>query len=70
MAIGIVLDEENNDGQKGCFQLFSNDTFLYNICFGGLKTAEEVIAEGLYCCRPVKMTHKIFCLDRLGKLMI
>ena len=31
--------------------------------------SEEVMAEGVYYFRPVKMSHNGFCLATLGKLM-
>ena len=34
-----------------------------------MKTAEEVMAEGVDYCGPVKTIHKRFCLDTLEKIM-
>ena len=55
--------------KKGCGQLKSNDTYLVDIWFSGVKTAEEAMAFGVYYCGPVKTSHKGFCLATLEKLM-
>ena len=34
-----------------------------------MKTAHEVMAEGVDCCGPMKTIHKGFCLATLEKLM-
>ena len=50
---------------KGCGQLTSNETHFYDILFSGVKMVEEAVAEGVYFCGPVKMSHKGFCLATL-----
>ena len=45
---------------KGCNQLTSNDTYFADSWFSGLKTVDEVMAEGVYYCGPVKTIHNIF----------
>ena len=55
--------------KKGCVQLKSNYTYFADSWFGGVKTAEEAMSEGVDYCRPVKTIHKGFCLATLEKLM-
>ena len=47
-------------GTKGCGQLSSNDTYFADICFSGVKTAEEAIFEVVYYCRKLNTSHKVF----------
>ena len=54
---------------KGCGQMASNDTHFSDIWFSGVKTAGEVMAEGVDHCGPAKTIHKGFCLATLEKLM-
>ena len=55
--------------KKLCSQLVSNDIYFYCSCFSGVKTDEEVMAEGLYSCGTVKKIYKGFCIATLEKLM-
>ena len=55
--------------KKGCGQLLSNDTFFYDSCFGGLKTACEESSEGLYHCGLVKMSQKGFLIAMLVNII-
>ena len=48
----------------------SNETYFADIWFSVVKTAEDVMDLGVDYCRPVKTSHKSFCLDTLEKLMI
>ena len=43
---------------KGCVRLASIDTYFSDICFSSVKTAEEMAAEVVDYCGPVKMSHK------------
>ena len=52
---------------KGCGQLTSNDPYFAYSWFSSVKTAQEVISAGVYCCGPVKTSHKRFCLSTLEK---
>ena len=45
----------------------SNDTFFDDICFSGVKIAEEAMAEGGDYCWTVKTSHKGFP-DYIGKI--
>ena len=54
---------------KGCDQLTSNDTYFSDSWFSSVKTAEEMAAAVVDYCRPVKTSHKGFCLAALEKLM-
>ena len=54
---------------KGCGQLTSNDTYFADSWFSSVKTTDEMAAEGVDYCRPVKTSHKGFFLDTLEKLM-
>ena len=49
---------------KRCGQLTSNDSW-----FSSVKTDEGVAAVGVDYCRPVKTSHKGFCLATLEKLI-
>ena len=53
---------------KGCVQLTSKYTYFPDIWFGGVKTSEEVMAQGVNYCGTVKTSHKLF-LAALEKLM-
>ena len=46
----------------------SIETYFTDIWFSGLKTSEEAMSKGVYCCGPVKTSHKGFCLATLEKL--
>ena len=50
---------------KGCYQLNTNDASFYDIWFSGVKTDEGAMSEGVYYCRPVKTSHKVFCISTL-----
>ena len=54
---------------KVCGKLTSNDTYFDYRWFSYVKNAEEMIAEGVNYCGPVKTSHKGFCLAKLEKLM-
>ena len=54
---------------KGCGQLISNDTYFADSWFSSVKTDEEMAAAGVDYCRPVKTSHKGFCLATLEKLV-
>ena len=54
---------------KGRGQLMSNDTYFYDIWFSGVKTAEDMTAEEIYYCKPVKKIYKGFLLCTLEKLI-
>ena len=54
---------------KGCGQLASNDTYFADSWFSSVKISEEMAAEGVNYCGPVKTIHKGFCLSMLEKLM-
>ena len=54
---------------KGRGQLTSNNTYFADSWFSSVKTAEEMAAEGVNYCGPVKTSHKGFCLAMLEKLM-
>ena len=54
---------------KGCGQMTSNDTYFSDRWFGSIKTAEEMAAAGVNCCRPTRTSHKGFCLTTLEKLI-
>ena len=45
---------------KGCGQLTSNDTYLFDSWFSSIKTAEEAMAAGVDYFRSVKTSHKVF----------
>ena len=47
---------------KGCSQVTSMKTYFDNSYFGGVKTAEEEMAEGVDNCGPAKTSHNGFCL--------
>ena len=51
-----------------CGQLTSNETYFVDSCFSGVKTVDEVMAEGVEFCGPVKTIHKGFCLDTFENL--
>ena len=55
--------------KKLCSQLVSNEIYFDCSCFSGVKTDEEVIAEGLYSCGTVKKIYKGFCIATLEKLI-
>ena len=46
-------------------QLKSNDTYFDDSWFNYLKTDEETMDSGVGYCRPVKTSHKGFCLSTL-----
>ena len=50
---------------KRCGQLTSNYTYFADNWLSGMKTSEEAMAEGVYYCRPLKTSHKGFCLATL-----
>ena len=50
---------------KGCGQLTSNDTYFADSWFSSVKTSENMAATGVDYCRPVKTSHKGFCLATL-----
>ena len=50
---------------KGCGQPTSNNTYFADSWFSSVKTAEEMAAAGVNYCKPVKTSHKGFCLDTL-----
>ena len=54
---------------KGCGQLTSNDTCFADSWISSVKTAEEAMAAGVNYFRPVKTSHKGFCLATLEKLI-
>ena len=45
---------------KGCGQLISNETYFADRWCSGLKTYEEVMAQVVQYCRPVKTSLKGF----------
>ena len=53
---------------KGCGQLTSNDTYFADSWFSSIKIDEEVMAEGVDYCGPVKTIHKGFCLSYVRKV--
>ena len=54
---------------KGCVQLTSNYIYFSYSCFSVVKTAADLMAEGVNYCGLVNMSHKGFCLATLEKLM-
>ena len=52
-------------GNKGCGQILSNDTLFSDTWFNEVKIAEELDAEGVDFCGPVKTSHKGFFLATL-----
>ena len=52
---------------KGCGQMSSNKNFFAEIWFSGVKTEEEINAEGVEYCRPVEKIPEEFLLATLGK---
>ena len=54
---------------KGCGQLTSNDTYFSDSWFGSVKTADEVMTEGVDYYLPVKTIYKGFCLATLENLV-
>ena len=54
---------------KRCVQLTPNDTYFADCWFSGLKTAEQMMAEGVDYCGSVKTSHKGSCLATLENLM-
>ena len=54
---------------KGFGQLTSNDTYFSDIWFSVVKMAEETIDEGVDYYGLLKMSHKVFCLATLEKLI-
>ena len=46
------MNEDTNDGLKGCVQLTTNGTCFYESCFSAVKTAEEAMVEGVDYCGP------------------
>ena len=54
---------------KGCGQLTSNDTYFADSWFSSIKIDEEVMAEGVDYCGPVKTSQKDFCLPTLELFM-
>ena len=53
---------------KGCVQLASNDTYVYEIWFSSIKMAEEMVVAGVDCCGPVKTIHKGFLSIHVRKV--
>ena len=47
----------------------SNLTYFDDSWFSGVKTAEEVVTEGVDYCGPLKSSHKGFFLAMLEKLI-
>ena len=54
---------------KGCVQFVLNDTYFSDSWFSGVKTAEEVMTEGVDYCGLAKTSHKGLCLSTLEKLI-
>ena len=54
---------------KDCGQVTSNETYSSDILLSRVKTAEEVMSEGVDYCGPAKTSHNIFRLATLEKLM-
>ena len=62
------MHEETNGGYKRVRPTEKNYTYFSGSWFSGLKTAEDVIAEGVDYCGPVKTSHKGFCIPTLENL--
>ena len=54
---------------KGCDELTSIDTHFYDNWSIGVKMAEEVMAWRVNYYRPVKTSHKGFCIDTFKRLI-
>ena len=54
---------------KGCGKVTSSYTYFTDRWLSGVKTAEGVMALGVYYCGPEKTSHKGFCLDTLETFM-
>ena len=52
---------------RGCGRLTSNETYLDDSWFSGVKMAKGAMDEGVDYCGPAKTIHKCFCLDKLEK---
>ena len=50
---------------KGCGQQTSNDTYFADSWFSGVKTDEEVMAEGVYYYGAEKTSRKVSFLAKL-----
>ena len=54
---------------EGCGQLTSNDTYFADSWFSSIKNDEEMASVGVDYYGLVKMSHKVFILTTLEKLM-
>ena len=54
-------------GTKGCVKMSLNENLFDDIWSSGVKIAEEVNVDGIYYCRNLKTSYKVFCLAMLEK---